>query len=220
MTTKTLKISVSEAIGIVSAIFIKPEKAKAVLVLGHGAGAGMTHAFMEQLAADLATQEIATLRYQFPYMEKGSRRPDSPKVVYPTILAAIAKAQELAPNLPLYLGGKSFGGRMSSQLAAMENLEMVKGLVFFGFPLHGIGKPSIKRAEHLKEVKQPMLFLQGTRDKLAEVDLIEEVCKDLDNATLQFFEGADHSFKMLKRSGKTQEEVIVALATRMKEWLG
>lgn len=219
MTTTTLQIQISETIGTVSAIFVLPEQAKAILVLGHGAGAGMTHTFMEQLAADLAKEEIATLRYNFPYMEKGSRRPDSPKVVYPTILAAIAKTQELAPNLPLYLGGKSFGGRMSSQLAAIENLEMVKGLVFFGFPLHAIGKPSIKRAEHLKEVKQPMLFLQGTRDKLAEVDLIEEVCKDLDNATLQFLEGADHSFKMLKRSGKTQEEVIVALAARMKKWV-
>lgn len=221
MTTTTLTIQVSETIGTVSSIFIQSENAKALLVLGHGAGAGMTHSFMEQLAADLAAQDIATLRYNFPYMERGSRRPDSPKIVYPTILAAIAKAQELAPDLPLYLGGKSFGGRMSSQLAAMEESELkgVKGLVFFGFPLHAIGKPGIKRAEHLKEVQQPMLFLQGTRDKLAEVELIEAVCKELDNATLQFFEGADHSFKMLKRSGKTQEEVIVALAERMKEWI-
>lgn len=219
MTTKTLKIAVSPEIGEVSAIFILPNEATTLLVLGHGAGAGMTHSFMEQLSENLATQKIATLRYQFPYMEKGSKRPDSPKVVYPTILAAIAKAQELAPNLPLYLGGKSFGGRMSSQLASTESLKTVKGLVFFGFPLHGIGKPSTKRAEHLKEVKQPMLFLQGTRDKLAEVELIEEVCKNLPTTTLQFFEGADHSFKVLKRSGKTQEEVIVALTVRVKKWL-
>jgi len=219
MTTTALKIFVSETIGTVSALFTMPKEATALLILGHGAGAGMTHIFMEQLAEDLAKQGIASLRYQFPYMEKGSRRPDSPKVVYPTILAAIAKAQELAPDLPLYLGGKSFGGRMSSQLAAIESLEVVKGLVFFGFPLHAIGKPGLKRGEHLKEVTQPMLFLQGTRDSLAKVELIEEVCKGLNNTTLQFFEGADHSFKVLKRSGKTQEEVIEALANRMREWL-
>ncbi|MGB1242503.1 MAG: alpha/beta fold hydrolase [Chitinophagales bacterium] len=220
MTTTPLKISVSEKIGSVSALLGMPKEATSLLVLGHGAGAGMTHSFMEQLAENLATQGIASLRYQFPYMERGSKRPDSPKIVYPTILAAINKAQELVPELPLYLGGKSFGGRMSSQLAAMESLEGVKGLVFFGFPLHAIGKSGIKRAEHLKEVLQPMLFLQGTRDKLAEVELIEEVCKGLKTATLQFFEGADHSFKVLKRSGKTQEEVIVAMVERMKKWLG
>lgn len=218
MTARPLQISVSEKIGTVSGLFIEPPFARVILVLGHGAGAGMTHPFMEELAQALAEQKIATLRYQFPYMERGSKRPDSPKIIYPTILAAIAKAQELKSDLPLYLGGKSFGGRMSSQFVAIEALEVVKGLVFFGFPLHAIGKPSSKRGNHLKEVKQPMLFLQGTRDKLAEVELIEAVCKDLPNATLQFFEGADHSFKMLKRSGKTQSEVIIALGESLQKW--
>ncbi len=219
MTATSFQISVSETIGTVSGLFIEPPFARALLILGHGAGAGMTHPFMEELAQALAEQKIATLRYQFPYMERGSKRPDSPKKVYPTILAAIAKAQELKPDLPLYLGGKSFSGRMSSQLTAIESLEGIKGLVFFGFPLHAIGKPSTKRGDHLKEVKQPMLFLQGTRDKLAEVELIESICKDLPNATLQFFEGADHSFKMLKRSGKTQSEVIIDLAKSLQKWL-
>lgn len=214
-----MKITISEKIGEVSAILKQPEGAKAILVLSHGAGAGMTHDFMEQLAQRLFEQDIATLRFQFPYMEKGSKRPDSPKVAHPTILAAIEQAKTLANGLPIYVGGKSFGGRMSSQIAAIHSMDGVKGLVFFGFPLHSFSKIGIERAAHLNDVKIPMLFLQGTRDKLAKLDLIQEVCGGLELATLNIFEGADHSFKMLKRSGKTQEEVIVELAKVVKDWI-
>ncbi|MEM7104745.1 MAG: alpha/beta family hydrolase [Bacteroidota bacterium] len=196
-----------------------PAKAKALLVLAHGAGAGMDHPFMQQLATDLSEQGIGTLRFNFIYMESGKRRPDSPKVAHAAIRAALATANKQANGLPIYLGGKSFGGRMNSQLAASESLDHIKGLIFFGFPLHATGKPGTDRAAHLNDVQIPMLFLQGTRDTLALPELIEPVCKGLDLATLEMYDGADHSFKMLKRSGVTQEEVIKKLAARVGEWL-
>lgn len=216
---QSLKIHISDTIGEVSALYSKPEQAEALLVLAHGAGAGMTHNFMKQLADALAAQNIATLRFNFPYMEKGSRRPDSPKVAHPSIVAAVAKGVELAGDLPVFASGKSFGGRMSSQAAANGLIPDAKGLIFFGFPLHAAGKPTLKRAEHLEDVPQPMLFLQGTRDTLAQIPLITEVCEGLPNATLKIMDGADHSFKMLKRSGVTQEEMIERLAKETKEWI-
>ena len=216
--SKPMKIMVSTEIGTVSGLFLKPGKPKALMALAHGAGAGMTHLFMEQLASALADEGIATLRFQFPYMEAGKKRPDSPKVAHQTILAAMEKARKLEPELPLLLAGKSFGGRMSSQLAAQNDLDAVAGLVFYGFPLHAPGKNNTDRAAHLADVSIPMLFLQGTRDTLALPDLIQSVCEPLPLATLQFFEGADHSFKTLKRSGISHEEVIRKLAEKTKKW--
>ena len=220
MTTKQLKIAISEKAGEVSALLFQPDSMSHLLVLAHGAGAGMIHPFMEQLAHDLSEQGIGTLRFQFPYMEKGGRAPDRPPVATATIQKVIQTATELAEGIPLLAGGKSFGGRMTSTLASQEKITQLKGLVFFGFPLHGIGKPSTDRAAHLQEIDLPMLFLQGTRDKLAEIDLITPVCNDLPLATLKIMEGADHSFKMLKRSGVTQEEMIRRLAETTREWSG
>ncbi len=218
MITQNLKIKISEEIGAVSAIFTKPDTPTFLLVLAHGAGAPMTHAFMETLTKDLIQNEIAVLRFNFPYMEIGKRAPDRPKVAHPSIAAVIKKAEELANGLPIVASGKSFGGRMTSQLAATGAIDSVKGLVFFGFPLHAPGKEGTERAAHLKDIKQPMLFLQGTRDTLAKIPLIEEVCNGLPNATLSILEGADHSFKTLKRSGITHEEMIQKLAGTTKEW--
>lgn len=171
----------------------------AVLVLAHGAGAGMTHPFLEKLTEQLLEGNIAVLRYQFRYMESGSKRPDPPAIAHKAVSAALAKAQELFPKLPVFAGGKSFGGRMSSQYLATTSPDYVKGIVFFGFPLHAPGNPSIDRADHLKDVDVPMLFLQGTRDALADKILIEKVSSKIKHATLQFFEGADHSFRYGKK---------------------
>lgn len=218
MTSKNIKIKISEEIGTVSGIFTKPEKPVCVLVLAHGAGAGMTHSFMETLANDLAANDIAVLRFNFAYMENGKGAPDRPKKAHPAIAAAVKKAEELAEGLPILASGKSFGGRMTSQLAATGALENVKALVFYGFPLHAPGKVGTERAAHLQDIQQPMLFLQGTRDNLAKVPLIQEVCDALPSATLSIQEGADHSFKMLKRSGITHEEMIQKLAKTTKEF--
>jgi len=205
------KINISQEIGSVSALLIKPEDATSLLVLSHGAGAGMDHIFMETLAQKLALQKVATLRFNFAYMEKGGG-PDRPKKAHPAIKAAVKKALKYADGLTLIAGGKSFGGRMTSQVAALDELDPVKGIIYFGFPLHAPGKPGMERAAHLSDIKIPQLFLQGTRDTLAKIDLISEVCENLENATLIKIEGGDHSFKTLKKSGITYEEAIEMLA--------
>lgn len=204
----------------VSALWLRPDAAVAALVLAHGAGAGVGHPFLERLAAELAAHGIATLRYQFPYMEAGRRYPDRPPRLTATVRAAVAYAAELAAGLPLLAGGKSMGGRMSSQAAADAPLPGVGGLVFFGFPLHSAGKPGTERADHLRAVDLPMLFLQGTRDNLARLELLAPVCRDLgERATLHVVEGADHGFAVLARSGRTAAEVMTELGATTRGWL-
>jgi predicted alpha/beta-hydrolase family hydrolase len=215
-----LHIDVGESVGTVSGILLRPPNAWAGYVLAHGAGAGMRHAFMEAVAESLAHRGIATLRYQFPYTESGGRRPDPPGVLQATVRAAVAKAREIAPELPLIAGGKSLGGRMTSNAAAHHLLPGVLGLAFLGFPLHPPKQPGERRAEHLSLVELPMLFLQGTRDALAELELITGVCGRLGpRAKLHVVEGADHSFAVLKRSGRSAAEVMEELATTITEWV-
>jgi len=205
--------------GRVSALLCRPEKARRLLVLGHGAGAGMSHPFMEKLADELASVEVATLRYQFPYMEERRRAPDRPAVLMATVVAAVRAAAEAALGLPLLAGGKSMGGRMTSQAAAQHGLDGVRGLVFFGFPLHPPKQPGTKRADHLAKVTVPMLFLQGTRDTLADLQLLRPVCAKLGpRATLHVIETADHSFHVLKRSGRSDAEVLRELAETTASW--
>ena len=208
---RKLKINISKEIGTVSALLLIPKEANALLVLSHGAGAGMEHSFMETLAQQLAENKVATLRFNFAYMERGGG-PDRPKKAHPAIKAAVKKALPYAKGLTLLAGGKSFGGRMTSQVAALGELEEVKGVVYFGFPLHAPGKPGMERAAHLSDIKIPQLFLQGTRDTLANFDLMKKVCKKLKKGTLVKVEGGDHSFKTLKSSGITHEETIEQLA--------
>lgn len=225
---KELRIEV-EGKGEVSAAVVRPAKAKWMLVLGHGAGAGMQHPFMEELAGELARVGIATLRYQFPYIEERRGAPDKPAVLMATVAAAVRAAGKAAPDLPLLAGGKSMGGRMSSQAAAEGLLEGVRGLVFFGFPLHPPKQPATKRAEHLAKVNVPMLFLQGTRDDLADLKLLKPICEELNThpckpsvghprATLHVIETADHSFHALKKSGRSEEEVLRELAETTAAW--
>ncbi|MCH7876206.1 MAG: alpha/beta hydrolase [Gemmatimonadetes bacterium] len=184
----------------VSAILDRPPDARFLYVVAHGAGAGMRHQFLESVTARLAESGVATLRYQFPYMEEGRKRPDPPHIAERTVRAAVAAAADAAPDLPIVAGGKSFGGRMTSQAQSRDPLPGVRGLVFLGFPLHAPGRPGDRRAEHLNDVTVPMLFLQGTRDALADLDLIREVTNRLGSrATLHVLEGGDHSFKVLKR---------------------
>lgn len=205
--------------GEVSALLLRPPTAQWLLVLGHGAGAGMGHPFLERLAAELASAGIATLRYQFPYMEERRRVPDKPELLAATVAAAVGLAAETASELPLLAGGKSMGGRMTSQAAAENLLGPVKGLVFFGFPLHAPNRPNIKRAEHLVKVSMPMLFLQGTRDTLADLTLLRPVCQKLGTrATLHIIPEADHSFHVLKKSGQTDAEVMTQLARTTAAW--
>jgi predicted alpha/beta-hydrolase family hydrolase len=205
--------------GEVSALFRRPPEARSLLVLAHGAGAGMTHVFLERLADELATAGVATLRYQFPYMEQRRRAPDPPAVLTATVRAAVATAAELAPGLRRLAGGKSMGGRMTSQAAAAQPLDGVEGLVFFGFPLHPPGRPGITRADHLARVTVPMLFLQGTRDEFGGLDLLRPVCDRLGAlATLRLIDTADHSFHVLKRSGTTDADVLRALAHDVANW--
>lgn len=208
-----LKLFVSESIGEVSAELISGDKPLAVMALAHGAGAGMNHPFMKSLAESLATLGIATLRFNFPFSEQKKNRPDFPPVAQKTIESALNKAHELFPKLPVFAAGKSFGGRMSSQYLSANSPGFVKGIIFFGFPLHAPGKASIERAEHLNSVKVPMLFLQGTRDALAEWKLMEGVSKKLSRATLIKIEGADHSFK------KGKENLIPLLANETMEFI-
>jgi hypothetical protein len=204
----------------ISALFLRPARAFACYVFAHGAGAGMSHPFMAALADDLAARGVATLRFQFPYMERGARRPDSPPVVQSAVRAAAAAALRLAPDLPLFAGGKSFGGRMTSQAQAAEALPVVRGLVFVGFPLHAAGKPSDARGAHLLDVVVPMLFLQGTRDALADLALLTPLVRRLGpRATLEVFEDADHSFHVPAKSGMRDADVRRALAERTADWM-
>lgn len=204
----------------VSGLLDMPPEATALYVLAHGAGAGMAHPFMAAVAEKLAARNIATLRYQFPYMEQGGKRPDPPALAQATVRAAVAEAAKLAPDLPRIAGGKSFGGRMTSQAQSSEPLPGVRGLAFLGFPLHPTGKPSIDRADHLAAVKVPMLFLQGTRDTLAEVDLIRGVCERLgERATLLFFEGADHSFRVAGKKPPGTPATMDVLVDALAGWI-
>jgi len=208
-----------EGRGEVSALLVRPAKARWLLVLAHGAGAGMSHPFMEMLADELAGVGVATLRYQFPYMEERRRAPDAPGVLTATVAAAVRAAAEAAPGLPLLAGGKSMGGRMTSQAAAQHPLDGVRGLVFFGFPLHAPKQPGTKRADHLMKVTVPMLFLQGTRDTFADLKLLRPVCAKLGaRATLHVMETADHSFHVLKSSRKSDGEVLRELAETTASW--
>jgi hypothetical protein len=207
--------------GEVSALFLRPDDARLLLALAHGAGAGMSHPFMEKLTGELASAGVATLRYQFPYMEGRRRVPDAPVVLTATVVAAVRTAAKAAADLPMLAGGKSMGGRMTSQAAAQHVLEGVRGLVFFGFPLHPPKRPSTKRADHLAKVTVPMLFLQGTRDELADVNLLRPICASLGSlATLDVIESADHSFHVLKRSGTNDAAVLQGLALRVASWGG
>lgn len=204
----------------VSGLLMRPPQPRAVYVFAHGAGAGMSHASMEAVAAGLAERGIASLRYQFPYMEKGSKRPDAPKVAHAAVRAAVAEAARRCPALALIAGGKSFGGRMTSQAQAAEALPGVRGLAFLGFPLHPAGKPASDRAGHLADVGLPMLFLQGTRDALAELSLLEPVVKGLGSrATLHLLEGADHSFHVLKSSGRNDREMLGEALDTFAAWV-
>jgi uncharacterized protein len=203
----------------VGALLLRPADARWLHVFAHGAGAGMQHRFMAAASAQLAARGIASLRYQFPYMEAGGRRPDSRGTLLATVRAAISAAAAAAPDLPLLAGGKSMGGRMTSQAAAEAPLPGVRGLVFFGFPLHPAGRPGIERADHLEKVRLPMLFLQGERDKLADLDLLRPVCAGLgERATLHVVPEADHGFHVPKRSGRTDDEVLAELAGTVAQW--
>ncbi|HZS12169.1 MAG TPA: alpha/beta family hydrolase [Nitrospirales bacterium] len=204
----------------VSGLFQAPANAHACYVLAHGAGAGMAHPFMAAVAEGLAQRGIATLRYQFPYMERGSKRPDAPALARATVRAALAEASRLGPELPLIAGGKSFGGRMTSQAQAESPLPGVRGLAFLGFPLHPAGRPSDERAKHLFDVQIPMLFLQGARDQLAEPQLLQELVKQLGKrATMNLFPNADHSFHVPARSGRTDSEVRAEMLDVLAAWI-
>lgn len=213
MNTQSLMLHVCPETGSVSSEYIVPENCSCMMVLAHGAGAGMHHSFMVQLSSALAENGIATLRFNFPFMEKKKGPADRPPVAHKTIEVAIAKAKELFPELPLFVSGKSFGGRMSSQYLAEHSNTDVRGIIFYGFPLHPAGKPSTDRAEHLKNVQQPKLFLQGTKDELAKWDLIESVCSSLKKATLVKIEGADHSFKAGKK------DILSILVKETHDWI-
>ncbi|HUB44472.1 MAG TPA: alpha/beta family hydrolase [Acetobacteraceae bacterium] len=204
----------------VSALLLAPSPPRAVFVLAHGAGAGMSHPFMTAVAEQLAERGVATLRFQFPYMEHGSWRPDPPAVAQATVRVAVAEAARRLPGLPLFAGGKSFGGRMTSQAQADAALPGVKGLVFLGFPLHPAKRPSIDRAKHLANIAIPMLFLQGTRDALAEPDLIARVVTSLGNrATLISIPDADHSFHVPARTGRTDAQVLADMCDAIAGWM-
>ena len=205
----------------VSGLLDAPADAQACYVFAHGAGAGMNHTFMATMALGLAERRVATLRFQFPYMEKGSKRPDPPAVAHAAVRAAVQEAVKRLPDVPLFAGGKSFGGRMTSQAQAAQPLPNVKGLVFVGFPLHPAGKPSVGRAKHLDDVQVPMLFLQGTRDELAELDLIRDTVGKLGaRATLHVIDGADHSFHVPARSGRNDAQVREEVLDAMAAWMG
>jgi predicted alpha/beta-hydrolase family hydrolase len=204
----------------VSGLLQSPPGARVCYVLAHGAGAGMAHPFMAAVAADLAERGIATLRYQFPYMERGSKRPDPPKLAQATVRAAVAEATRLLPEIPLIAGGKSFGGRMTSQAQAVDPLPGVRGLAFLGFPLHPAGRPSQDRAKHLFDVHIPMLFLQGMRDALAMLDQLEPLCKNLGSrATLKLFQDADHTFHVPARSGRKDPQVRADMLDVFAAWI-
>ena len=214
-----LKINVDEN-QTVSALWLWPSRARACLVLAHGAGAGMLHPSLETLARDLCERGIATLRYQFPFMEHGGKRPDAPGVAHETVRAAVSAALALTSDLPLFAGGRSFGGRMTSQAQAGSPLPGVQGLVFFGFPLHPAGRPSSDRGKHLFDVHIPMLFLQGTRDTLGDQQHLQPLCDRLgERATLKLLQEADHSFQVLVRSGRTNNEVRREMLDAIDDWI-
>jgi predicted alpha/beta-hydrolase family hydrolase len=214
------RIPLGEPSGDVSAILVRPPDATSLYVLAHGAGAGMRHPFLGRIADALAGQGVATLRYQFPYMERKTRRPDPPAVATATVRAAVALAQRLAPELPIIAGGKSFGGRMTSTAQAAEPVPGVRGLAFLGFPLHPPGKPAVTRGEHLDAVRVPMLFLQGDRDEFAELILLRQVLRKVGpRATLHLVNGGDHSFSVPKKSGRTPEDVFAELANTIAAWV-
>jgi len=214
------KFEATESSGDVSALLTRPADADCLLVLGHGAGAGMQHASMEALSVHLADRRIATFRYQFAYMEQGRGRPDHQPVLLQTVRSAVSAASVLSGGLPLFAGGRSMGGRMTSLAAAKQPLTDLRGIVFFAFPLRPPHKPGVERAEHLREVGLPLLFLTGTRDKMAPLDLLQPVCQNLaQTATLHVVEGADHSFHVLKRSGRTDDEVQDELADTTRSWI-
>jgi hypothetical protein len=217
--TTELRFQASRSAGEVSALLERPETARWLMVLGHGAGAGMRHRFMEGAAAALAARGVATFRYQFPYVEKRASRPDPQPILLSTVQSAVAAAHAAAPELPLLAGGKSMGGRMTSLAAAKEGLGEVRGIVFFGFPLHPPGAPGTERGDHLERVVVPMLFLQGTRDKLADLSLLRPVIERLGSkAALHVVEGADHSFEVPKRSGRSLTDVLGELAETVQAW--
>jgi uncharacterized protein len=214
-----ITITVEDGID-VSGLLQAPPRARACFVLAHGAGAGMAHPFMAAVARELAQRGIASLRYQFPYMEQGGKRPDPPKRAHAAVRAAVAEAARALPRLPLFAGGKSFGGRMTSQAQAAAPLPRVRGLAFLGFPLHPAGRPSRDRGEHLFDVAIPMLFLQGTRDALAELPQIEPLCRALGaRADLRLFRDADHSFHVPARSGRTDSEVRGEMLDALAAWI-
>jgi hypothetical protein len=214
------KIIISVGDEQVSGLLLRPSKARALYLFAHGAGAGMTHKAMESNAQGLAERAIATLRYQFPYMEKGSRRPDAPKIAHATVRAAAATARELVPDLAVFAGGRSFGGRMTSQAQAIKPLPGVRGLAFLGFPLHPAGQPGIERAEHLARLEVAMLFVSGDRDALAELDLLKRVVASLGaRATLHLVEHADHSFKVAAKSGRTSVDAEAEALDALAKWM-
>jgi uncharacterized protein len=200
------------------AVFLRPEGARLLYVLAHGAGAGMRHPWLQRMAEALAAEGVATFRYQFPYMQARRGRPDPPATLHEAVRAAVAAAREAAPDLPIVAGGKSMGGRMTTQAQAEAPLVSVRGIALLGFPLHPAKAPSVKRAEHLSRVTLPMLFLQGTRDALADLTLLRPIVETLPRAQLQAVDGADHSFHVLKRSGRTDAAVLRELAHAVAEW--
>jgi uncharacterized protein len=217
---KEIRFAVGEKAGTVSGLLLLPPGAKSLLILAHGAGAGMRHVFMQKAAEKLAANGIATLRYQFPYTEKGSKRPDSEAVLTASVRAAVTTAKKYADGLPLLAGGKSMGGRMTSLAAAREPLDGVRGLIYFGFPLHAAGKPSADRGDHLFKIKLPMLFLQGSRDALADLKLLKPLCARLGReAELFVIDGGDHSFHVLKSSGRSDEQALDEAAKKTSSWI-
>ena len=204
----------------INGLMMRPRGARVLYVMAHGAGAGMRHAFLDEIARRLAREKIATFRYEFPYMAAGRRRPDTPRILQDTVRLAVGAARNQAPDLPLIVGGKSLGGRMTSVAAASGLLSGVEGLAFLGFPLHAPGRVGDKRAEHLGQVTVPMLFVQGTRDSLADLDRMQGVCKRLgDRTTLHVVDGGDHSFKVLKRFDRDQSEVFAEIVRAVAEWI-
>ena len=217
---EAIKFATKEKVGKVSGLLMLPKDAQALLVLAHGAGAGMRHKFMEETATKLADHSVGTLRYQFPYMEKETKRPDSAAVLTGTVRAAVAAAMDRASGVALFAGGKSMGGRMTSLAAAQAPLDGVRGLIYLGFPLHAAGKPSADRADHLFGIKLPMLFLQGSRDTLADLKLLKPLCARLGKRVELFvIEGGDHSFHLLKSSGRSDDQALDQAGLKVSSWI-